>query len=416
MEYSYTSIDVTPAQSSYPLAGFAKRNLELETFGDSSLYLKFFWLRTSDTNLIIVTLDTLYFPTTLSKLIVSELNKQYGVEESEIIFSATHTHSSPNTSIPKFGEIYEDYLAVLKQPVAEAVSNLSKFFRKCQVEVSLKELGDQAPIIGRRKTFRVPMLGKMITLMLPNNRQEIDNELRVIKLTSDRDEFLIYNFSCHPVFNSNNKVSSDFIGVIDKSITQGGVVGSLFLQGFCGDIRPKLISSKEQCRGIKTKLKFLILGGSFRAPNRQDFESFVNFFSSSLKCPSFDRKVDVALFSSKSFRYEFASESGDSKKSVVVKLFFSFPLVMVSIPAEVLSSYYVALKKTFPNVIFLPMAYGENMIGYLPHHTDFHSGGYEVSSYANYGWDSVISYQSLVGFEKKLFKEIEQGISKVYSK
>ncbi len=410
MKYCYSAIDVTPKLLNINLAGFAKRNAEIQTFGEGSLYLKFLWLKSSKENIIFVTLDTLYFPKDLAIKITLMLFECYNIRESEVFFSSTHTHSAPNVALKKFGHICDEYISILENAARDGVSLLSKGFIDCKMELFYKDFNNDMPIIGRRKTYKIPILRKEVTLMLPNHRQKIDNGIRVIRLSSGSDEFLIYNFSCHPVFNSNKFISSDFIGAIDKVLVNGNVVGSLFLQGFCGDIRPKLINSESNTCDIKGKIKSFLFGDLFRLPSKCDFESFVSFFYKSIKDDISYEKAELTSFSTKVFTCKFTSISGQLEKIIKVKLFFSLPLVGISIPAEVLSSYYLSLKERFPNIIVFPMGYAEDMLGYLPHYTDFPLGGYEVNSYENYGWDSPISVESLANFEERLFNEIEKNV------
>ena len=53
---------------------------------------------------------------------------------------------------------------------------------------------------------------------------------------------MIVKFSCHPVLASKDSIGADYPGLI-QSYLNNYCKNTIFLQGFAGDIRPKLINN-----------------------------------------------------------------------------------------------------------------------------------------------------------------------------
>src|SRR5699024_2646445 len=82
------------------------------------------------------------------------------------------------------------------------------------------------------------------TQMAPNDSVPVNDDLTVIRLKTYRgsEKAIFIHFTCHPTTTDDNVISSEFIGVccekLEKIIPDCTVI---FLQGFCGDVRPALI-------------------------------------------------------------------------------------------------------------------------------------------------------------------------------
>ena len=86
-------------------------------------------------------------------------------------------------------------------------------------------------------------------------------------------ENAIIQYSCHPVADPNDIVGSDYPGYLRKYLKISQYKNIIFLQGFCGDIRPKVIKKNNK---LKDKFIKLIIGDRFRKIKKGE-ELFINY-------------------------------------------------------------------------------------------------------------------------------------------
>lgn len=415
MKYSKFETNINPEDSNYVLAGFKNRSNERRSYGKQDLKLKLLWLKENESNLIIISIDTLYLPSDLTNNITLYFHENYGVLKDSILFNATHTHSAPNISLKKFGSINSSYVETLKNKIIEGVRHCHNTFEECNIRFTAKKLGNEK-IISRRKKGRDirSLFFRKKILMLPNFNKEIDDSMRIMIVSDnlDRIKAIVYNFSCHPVFSSGNHLSADFPGAISDNLNKNTEMFSLYLQGFCGDIRPNYTTNKTSIVDIKSYLKILFNGSVFKRYTISDFNDFCNYFTKiigEIKMSDAEIIKNIKIKSS-SFETNLESVTKRTNININVKLTLFNSYIFISIPAEVNSSYYVNICRKFSNYNFIPMGYGEGMIGYLPFYSEIEEGGYEVWSASNYGWDSPLSPDSVKSFYKILLNNIQMLI------
>lgn len=412
MQYEYCQIDLFPYDYEYELAGFSQRHNSEDDFGLEEMKLKLLWLKADNANQIFISLDSLYFPTELSNIFYEYFARVHGVNNQSIIFNATHTHSSPNISLSIFGKVNEEYMQHISSLIKHKLENIGGNFNECELFVNEVNNIDTSLTIGRRNPVRSikHFLLKKTIQMLPNENQFIDSNIRLLIIKDTKSQLLglIYNFSCHPVFAKNNRISSDFPGLINAKFEEYNFIFSMFLQGFCGDVRPNITHKIRSLKDLKLNIKVLLFKRVFGTATSQDLEVFSdNYFqlmAKKLTCIS----NKVTKFKQRSFEFEFSSATDLVQKKALIKVVIMNHFIAVSIPAEVLSSYYELLESAFPDFSVLPLGYSEGMIGYLPASNEMDEGGYEVLSAPNYGWDAPLSSNSIKLFEKRLINEIEE--------
>jgi hypothetical protein len=405
MKCSYLDIDVTPSDSNIVLAGFNKRNGSREPFGIKESKINIVWLK-GENDIVFVSFDTLYFPEFLAQSIYSFFEEKFGISASCIHLIATHTHSAPSIESNNFGLICNDYKDYLLNKVRCELLNIESYSFDCSLTYNIiDEVGGN--YIGRRKELSLPFYKKIF--MSPNKKQNIDNKIRVINIYDHNNKLkgLIYNFSCHPVFAKNLVLSSDFPGMINHYIKSELCQFGVFLQGWCGDIRPNKCNKVYNPFKIKDFLKTLFMGEVFSTLTPEHLKSFSKSLYRRIKPISVNNTNKIGEFIHHSFTMNLDSDNGNTK-SFNVKLSLLNRLLLINIPAEVLCSYYNLLSNTFVDVDIMPLGYSENMVGYLPSSEESQKGGYEVCSAVNYGWDSNISTTSIRYFEKKLITEIDK--------
>lgn len=412
MKFSYFKKQINPESEPYHLVGFGKtREPREEFFGQPELWLKICWL-TGDqaTQLVFITLDTLYFSKNFTTELYDTFFIKYGLKQEQIIFNASHTHSAPNISVPSWDEINIRYSQQVKERIYEGMDHCSKTLEEGAISCQEIQLSDPLFINRRKKVFSLSSPLKWKVKRLPNTKAEVDNAIRTFTLynQSGKPEVVIYNVACHPVFNRNLNYSSDFVGVVSDKIEEH-VPMAMFLQGFSGDIRANYYGNLDS-KSIQTLfgkghhpryslvsvLRLLLNGKIFIPYTQKFFHWFANEISSTIIADyQSGEKTTRLRLSSHSFTFSLKSESGNTQREFMTAICKLNECAIIAIPAEVNSGYYLALKKQLGQTILFNVGCSYDMIGYLPMDTEVKDGGYEVESYANYGWDSRISEQSL---------------------
>lgn len=394
---------------SYELSGYSFRSNN-EKLGLDELLISIVWIRDKNCkNLVLVSMDLLYIPQVVSKKIYDYLYEKFKLTKIEILFNASHTHSAPGIDI-NFDKLIDnsliDYLVNMTQSLFSEVN-----FIDCRIKfISIKP--QKHYWISRRKVGRNirKFFLKKETIMLPNKENMIDDKIRLIIVEEPDNTMntMIFNFSCHPVFNTNNELSSDFVGVIRNNINNTFRIKCTYLQGFLGDIRPNFTVNKFSKLNFIDKFKVFFNKEIFKRYDRNDFNQFCENITRDI-CNYKELGKNISrpeLFKIDSFDFELISKTGFTKKNFTTKLVLFDNYLMLSISAEVNSKFYVELSKLHPELEIFPLGLAENIIGYMPFYTECDEFGYEVNSYANYGWDSMIEQNCL----KKYYDILNQNI------
>ncbi|MFW2441374.1 neutral/alkaline non-lysosomal ceramidase N-terminal domain-containing protein [Aliarcobacter butzleri] len=410
MKYNFEQKILDFKQFDYNLSGFfARRENPQKCIGIPELFLKLLWIKKQNKDLLFISLDILYIPGELSKKIYDYLEAKYNIEKQNIIFNATHTHSAPgiekkfdkfvNQKIIKY--IFDCIVKIIdKSEFKDGKLSFTTFKSQKSMWISRRKFGKNI-----RKLFL-----KESMLMLPNGQNNIDDNVRLIYILDKNNklDLLIYNFSCHPVFNRSDSISSDFIGKISEKLEKELNTNTMFLQGFLGDIRPNFTTQNIFEVSIIDKLKIIANKKIFKKYNQDDFDKFCTIVSSEiLENLKYKNTSTIKIFNIKQFKYKIFSQSEKYTIEFCVKLIRVNKNLFISIPAEVNSKYYVMLSKKFNDFNIIPMGLADDIIGYLPFYDEVKEGGYEVNSIVNYGIDTPFSEISLRRFYFSLQNDIE---------
>lgn len=419
MKYCHCSEILNFNQFDYSLSGFTKRNNLNECLGLSELYINLLWMKIDGKNLIFINIDVLYIPMEVSSKIYKYFKEEYNIDFSSVIFNASHTHSAPGIEKKFDKKINQDIIKYL----SDCILNLIKDVSFTNGSLSFKTFKSQKNMwISRRKIGRdiKKFFLKKSMLMLPNEDSKIDSNIRLIMIYNENKniDFLLYNFSCHPVFNTSNNLSSDFIGKVSKELENELNIQTMFSQGFLGDIRPNFTTTSFYNIGIINKIKLFFNKKLFKKYDKNDFELFNSEISNEIvhnvntnHCKDIDYMTKIS-----SFKYKISSKSKKNEIEFLVKVVLIDKNLFISIPAEVTSKYYIELMKKFADFNVIPLGVADDMIGYLPYYEEVKDGGYEVTSIVNYGFDSPFSEVSLKLFFNLLKSDIQSFVRGSYAR
>jgi hypothetical protein len=192
-------------------------------------------------------------PHDLSDRIRSDIVHELGVEWNLVVLNASHTHSGPYmirslmAGVGPAPQIETDYFKTLEEKILSATKAAAHAMQP--VEVQVFQGRTQIGINRRGKNAQ----GK--SSMLPNADAPYDEKLWVMKLTpkNGKPPAVIFSCACHPVIAYGyafSAISADFPGAARRTVRQVLGPGShaQFVQGFAGDIRPRILADLDRNR------------------------------------------------------------------------------------------------------------------------------------------------------------------------
>ena len=227
------------------------------------LYAQVLYLKDPQgTGFVLISFDLVALPHELSDKIRSDIVNELGVEWNLVVLNASHTHSGPYmirslmAGVGPAPQIEIDYFKSLEEKVVSAIRSASKAMRTVKVDVfqGTSDVG-----INRRGKNRQGNPG-----IVPNPKGPIDDRVWVMKLTPETGpSAVVFSYACHPVIvygYANAAISADFPGVARNAIREsvGPQTHVQFVQGFAGNIRPRVTADLEK--------------GVFRASKPADLE------------------------------------------------------------------------------------------------------------------------------------------------
>lgn len=224
-----SKLDITPPIG-VRMAGYAARLKPCEGIHDP-LYVRTIILKSGNNFLVLMSFDLAGLDISTCSKIKNETYHYLGIPKKSIIITTTHTHSGPQTG--RYGSDWTDP-SWLDQTVKKAVSSVVLAMRNLRESLVGYGEGELHDISENRREKKGP----------------IDPKVRVIAFNErNKGEPIatLVNFSMHPVVlrANNTLISADYPGYLCKYFErwEGGI--ALFLQGTCGDIRPKILGTED---------------------------------------------------------------------------------------------------------------------------------------------------------------------------
>jgi hypothetical protein len=227
------------------------------------LYAQVLFLKDSKgIGFVLVSFDLIALPHDLSDRIRTDIVNELGVEWNLVVLNTSHTHSGPYmirslmAGVGPAPQIELDYFKLLEDKILSATRSAARMMKPVKVEVfqGASDVG-----INRRGKNKQGNRG-----ILPDPNGPIDEKVWVMKLTPETGAAaIIFSYACHPVIvygYANAAISADFPGVTRNALreTLGPQTHAQFVQGFAGNIRPRVTADLEK--------------GVFRASKPADLE------------------------------------------------------------------------------------------------------------------------------------------------
>ena len=358
---------------------------------------------------VIISADLIWFSEILVKNIRRKIYALTNINESRIVFCASHTHGSPNPDPTiKYGKKTENICSYLENKIFLL---FEKTFNSDEILVDANFQIIETPNLSinrRRKAIQFKEFPYFKTQSLPNKKRYVNNTINIIKFIrqdNKKIENAIILYSCHPVADPKGTVGADYPGYLRNYLKEKMYNNMIFLQGFCGDIRPNVIKKNKS---IKDKLIKVIIGDRFRKIKFGDAEFISkNLAKAILKNTPLIENTNInTLFKTKILNIKIPLQNNsyaDKELEIIIWIWDKICFIFMS--AEVLSGF------TFSNIdgyTIINVGYSNGMIGYLPTRLDINDGGYEIDkSRPPFGLNSRISLDAEEIIKNKIYSEIK---------
>ena len=304
-----------------------------------------------------------------------------GVDPRDILFSATHTHSSPQLShhhAALLGVVDEQYLDELETHLRVA---------------SGQAAGDLREVTMSRSTGRFDLAWQRraeLDLAVDPTPLRIDDRVTVIRFHDDAQRLTacFVHYSCHPVVSADNVVSGDFFGVAVATVERATGTVAFPLQGCAGDVDPggAVMAGVARANMIGRELADAVLALVAQpeaaielGPLRATWTATELPFTS---VPTIDDLVESSR--ADGLPGQWARALLDHPEFVRTTAQFHLQLWslgpqlrLLGMNGEVTSEYGLRVRERSAGAV-LPVAYSNGMVGYIPTARQIAAGGYEV--------------------------------------
>jgi hypothetical protein len=339
-------------------------------------------LSAGDDKAVLVGADLIWFASEQAQSLRAEIARRTGAREETVALCATHTHGTPN---PDRRFAYGQWSAALVEHISARVLQAvdQTVAAKAQpLRVAIGRAAAPGIAINRR---RVAWLRQGLRLRrrvqnLPNPSRPVDDRVTVIAFLSERTGKAVamaVHFACHPVADPVDRRGADFPGFLRQELRRrfGPELVSVFLQGFCGDVRPALV---HRPRGLKDRLVQLLVGDRFRAAAREDAARIGAQLATCVdKALAEAKPVEPLVLNSMRERIALADvdQAATGRDLDVTVWRWSDDVRLIFASAEMLSG----LAPIAPDTI--AVGYANGMVGYIAPAEDYAGGGYEIDGF-----------------------------------
>jgi hypothetical protein len=430
------SCDVTPRDRQVRLAGYPSR--EAATHILDPIEVSVLLLECDDSRCLIFSFDLMIVGSELADMIRSKLLPR-GFEAADVVLLASHTHSAPATDQACANLGVPD--SQLVEALAEAADNLVRRIegeKRSEIDLSLFE-GQLHHSINRRRFWPFPTVGRTYGFrlssfrMAPNPSGPVDERTRVAlfrRTGDDKAIAVLWHYTCHPTaVVPDNVISADYPGAVRRALRERlGDIPCIFVQGFCGDIRPDMASSLRP--GWRERLpqlaRTLVAGPRFAASTAEDWTRWSESMATGMRDiltagPSAALTTDRLQCGSASLALDrFFSGSKPDKDLAVQIIRVGKQLEIIALSAEVTLPWQGILNSAVPPVdgtIRLYAGYAGALFGYLPTAAQIAEGGYEVEGFqplfglsGHFEADRI--EPAVIGCVRRAFDDLERKVKR----
>jgi neutral ceramidase len=353
-------------------------------------------LRENGHALAIISLDWFYASPGLRQRILDRCAGR--LDDRSLFVAASHAHTSPATDPTKvgFSAVDEAYVTSVENNIANRVNEMLRLsdWRPARLRFTTTTCDcciNRRRLIWRPKGLRL----QRIVFTHPNPAAARDRELRLLRVEDEGGRLLsvIWGISCHPTeWPQIRELSSDYPGVVRQALRErlGRDLPVLFLQGFCGDLRPpatgRWVRTGPWKRRLLVLCSSLLNGPDFIRFTSEEYRTWVEGISTCARRAADEAaNVPPLITTLVSHRTSVALSalglSGETCSLTCHWFDLAEGLKFVGLSAEPCWEYIHLVKRIFPGKTIWPVGYIDSVFGYLPTQSMLSEGGYEVTGF-----------------------------------
>lgn len=220
----------------------------------------------AETRVAILTAELLDFSESLVDAIKSGVKERLGLEENQILLSASHTHCGPVVDdfiANLYPEVDMEYVRWLGQTCVDAICEAADRMTPVTAQFATSRA---AFAINRRR----PDLDGCP--MLPNPQGRWDPEVGIVRFARDDGQVvaILFSYACHATVMGGQLIGGDYPGHAQLCLEREFPgANAMFLAGCFGDVRPRMINSEgrfhsgplDDVRALGRDLSLAVMAG-----------------------------------------------------------------------------------------------------------------------------------------------------------
>ena len=368
---------------------------------------------------VIVTADVIGFSRPTADLIAAAVQKRWGLDRSQLLLNASHTHSGPVVR-PNLATMYD-----LQPEQWKALENFHTELVEKVIGVVGAALGNlqpaklayhegQAGFASNRRKILGP--GKVANAL--NEGGPVDRSVPVLKVTDAQGKLkaLLFGYACHNTTLTAEflQLSGDYAGFAQAAIEEAHPgATALFFIGTAGDQNPyprsKLELASQHGKALASAVDAALStpGTALQGRLRTVFQNTELAFAARTREDFETELKDKNVFKQRRAKEMLkAFDTGRPVRTVaypIQAIAFGQSVTMVALGGEVVVDYSLQTKKLFPRQKMMVAAYSNDVMCYIPSKRVLQEGGYEAD-------DSMIYYGQPGPFADDVEERVMAGI------
>lgn len=331
--------------------------------------------------LLLVAADVIWFSDQSADRLRTAIARGASLDEACVILAASHTHGSPQPDVRfPFGRRAPDWVARFEAAAVDAAARAASApVSDVALMQGRAQLGVPAFVNRRRMAwYRNGARLRRRVQSLPDAARPVDHDICTLAARDPdgRIQAIIVHAACHPVALPRDAAGADFPGVVRERLQAryGSGVPVLFLQGHCGDVRPRLIRKPSS---LKDHALELLIGPRFRPSRAGDAELIGNAVAdAALRAIETARPIAADLAAAAGGVTLVDDTGAPVGRALDITAWRLAPdLHIVAASGEMLSG----LASPDPGV--LSVGYANGMAGYIAPESEYAGGGYEIDGF-----------------------------------
>lgn len=246
LQVGFGKVCITPDGSyEVPLAGSGDGKQRMTTEVKDDIYATAVVFKDMNGKMaVIVSIDILHLTTEDNQLydrIMRYLKRIDGVDESNVILSATHTHSSVDLTSTTTSEVKAKYITFFCNAVNEAVETAIADLSPAEIYIGSAEMKNMAFV---RRYFAAD--GSFVGTQWANSEppveheSEADTDMQLVKVVrNDKRDLILTNWAVHLTMVQEYKmISADFVSYFRNWMDKYANTDVVFFQGASGNTTP----------------------------------------------------------------------------------------------------------------------------------------------------------------------------------